>query len=1137
MPTLSDTEMTTELALAFQPTGFEEIPGATILTRLNYYDGKFLRADDLQLEQNYLRRLAELGARAGGAGLVYGFDVFLGSGDALTIGGGLGFDPAGRVLYLPGSFSTALQTLVDATARTSSEAFALSEGTSGFAVCTSDDATTPAPTSAGGAEYYLITIAHAEEACGDEEVFGKLCDDACATSTDRAYLVEGVVVRARPYRPTTAFATSKVVQLAEKHLRSLLVSAAYADEKLAVPSLISKAGLLAGPWCTGAAAPSGWEVPIAVVGVLSSSRFVDEWVVRRERMDTPPRRYWAWTMAMRPWEAYLAQILQFQCQLPTALSGAGNGATGGDPCADQRVALGEAVRYIGQLRVAVEQQPTEVALVEKDAAPAPAETTLSTNPAVFLNELGGISKLQDLQLRLTDIYRRVTVPSQRILVDGGIVELPPAGYLPVTPGSTTPVDEQVRRLMGDGVDLRFCVTTPDYVPHALEKAQHMDRISLLQGLDNPANKPPVDVLIPGGVLGTSVAATGWEAKVVLRSFLLNLARATSSNEKASAVAAPDAAAPPAPPAPAPSPAKPVEITTVGISRTPMLSFHGVGRTAPTATGAEIAVAAPGTVTVTTDVSDALALSGYAGANVDVDPFTLGVGGIFNVTGEAALAMVPAPGSNNEAEQMQATGSARLTVVSPSQQTANGSVMTASGTLHASGGVSGATSNSGTSSIDVLVKIAQTSTVPPTYEVTVTKAGDTSADGILLSATWSGTPLTVMAFADDLSSDTTGTSVGTINEISNVAPVSTATSAHVIAAELIEDSDVFSAANPLNVAAHQALQTLADALGDARYTGAIADKLFDPTAQGGQSSGITATQDWVLFHRRRHKHCQKAQVVTPVVSKTYGVYVANTRSATTLEARAVGARGRRRRDCPETVRARRHGDVHRRHGGSHDGAADDPRLVERDESVREDRRGRDRDGRERRDGRTAPEPRRRVPDSGVVRVDTDRERAAQQPDDALVPAERRRRRPDRAPHDRRADDLPPRVRRPDGRKRRRRDLHDRNRPRDRHVPRPLQGRDQRLQHRRLRRPDRGRRKLDVEAALGGRIHRGHPRLRRRAAGRHVVGGALHCSGAEDRRHHRRRCKQRDHHVASGADVQQWPADCPVISVLVAELNID
>src|SRR5262245_64314120 len=54
------------------------------------------------------------------------------------------------------------------------------------------------------------------------------------------------------------------------------------------------------------------------------------------------------------------------------------------------------------------------------------------------------------------------------------------------------VNDQVRALLGDGVDLCFCIVRPDYVAHALEEAQHMERISLTDGLDDPAHRPEVD---------------------------------------------------------------------------------------------------------------------------------------------------------------------------------------------------------------------------------------------------------------------------------------------------------------------------------------------------------------------------------------------------------------------------------------------------------------------------------------------------------------------------------------------------------------------------------------------------------------------------------------------------------------------
>jgi hypothetical protein len=92
--------------------------------------------------------------------------------------------------------------------------------------------------------------------------------------------------------------------------------------------------------------------------------------------------------------------------------------------------------------------------------------------------------------------------------------LPSAGYLPTS--LSRPVQEQVRALFGPGVDLRFCAVRPDYVPEVLQEAQHMERISLTRGLDDPARLEEVDVLVPGGQVGetpSEVAAFTGVARV------------------------------------------------------------------------------------------------------------------------------------------------------------------------------------------------------------------------------------------------------------------------------------------------------------------------------------------------------------------------------------------------------------------------------------------------------------------------------------------------------------------------------------------------------------------------------------------------------------------------------------------------
>ena len=81
------------LVLVTQQNGVTVIPQPTPLTRLNYFDGKFLRASDLSAEQLYLRRLVDLSNQAGAPGVAHGFNLSLAaSGDILNLGPGLAVD-------------------------------------------------------------------------------------------------------------------------------------------------------------------------------------------------------------------------------------------------------------------------------------------------------------------------------------------------------------------------------------------------------------------------------------------------------------------------------------------------------------------------------------------------------------------------------------------------------------------------------------------------------------------------------------------------------------------------------------------------------------------------------------------------------------------------------------------------------------------------------------------------------------------------------------------------------------------------------------------------------------------------------------------------------------------------------------
>lgn len=454
------------------PGGRAFVPAGTPLTRLNYYDGKFLRAADLDLEQRAHRALVAFSNQAGGPGVVRGFDVTAAAGASLRLSPGLALDADGRVLFLPDTVeATVADLLAAAQAPQPGDDGGNGGGPGGspsFAPCEIATAGPEVPT-VGGLQLYLVCLGHVDGLCGNEEVFGRLCDDACVTATDRPYRLDGVVLSLRPLVLGRPLVTSTAVSLGPVHLRSRVASAWFAGEDAAGGSLLSSAGLASNVWCLGAPALVGDCVPLAVLGWQAGSiAFLDQWTARRERMEPPPRLYWAGRMEMRPWPAFLAQVLQFQCQLaglPAAPPGGGGGT---DPCTDAKSLLDQSTALIQELLGKLDDpEVTQAAgeLVGKvlDVLNAPAPATVG-----------------------------------RVLIDGGIVELPAAGYLPVDPNATSPLRDQVQSLMGAGVDLRFCAVRRDQIAHELERAQHMQRISLLRGLDDPSRLEEVDILVPDG---------------------------------------------------------------------------------------------------------------------------------------------------------------------------------------------------------------------------------------------------------------------------------------------------------------------------------------------------------------------------------------------------------------------------------------------------------------------------------------------------------------------------------------------------------------------------------------------------------------------------------------------------------------
>ncbi|MBB5019149.1 hypothetical protein HNQ59_002447 [Chitinivorax tropicus] len=500
MPTTQDT-----LVLLNASNGITLIPGDTPLTRLNYFDGKFLKAEDLQAEQTYLRQLVQLSNQAGGAGVVNGFDLQATAGQRLTLSPGLAIDPDGRVLLLPDAVTFEIATLIERSRPTvNADTAAAPNDTAGFVECELNKVhgtATPVP----GVGLYLIGIVHAEALCGHEDMVAGLCANACATQTQRPWRREGVVLQALPLQLRTPLSTSTAVLFEQWHLRSRVASSYFADEALSVAQLISRAGLQSSVWCRGALAAVGSFVPLGVLAMGSQQiLFLDQWIARRERIDGDPRRYWQWRMMMRPWDAFLAQILQFQCQLRDVWQVEAE-ADGDDPCQQLRKLVVDASSVVNQLERYY--RATSEHLAKLDLGADRAESYLLS---------GGTSELGHLVNRLQSAKDMIKLmPTDRLLIRRGIVELPSAGYLPVVPSANFTVNQQIRQMMGEGVDLRFCIVRPDYVAEALQEAQHMERISLTRGLDNPQQKEEVDILVPDGeILGVNAKlGQGWAGRL------------------------------------------------------------------------------------------------------------------------------------------------------------------------------------------------------------------------------------------------------------------------------------------------------------------------------------------------------------------------------------------------------------------------------------------------------------------------------------------------------------------------------------------------------------------------------------------------------------------------------------------------
>ena len=859
------------LVLVGGNNGVVVVPQPTLLTRLHYFDGKLLRADDLKKEQDYLRSLVHLSNQAGGFGVVHGFDIALSSaGNALLVGPGMAIDPNGRVLLLPVSGTQlGVDDLIQKSQATGAQgagngSTSASASAGSFVNCLPSAAATPSPDhTPRDASLYLITVGFAEAHCGQDDVFGKLCEEACAGSTDRPFTVEGLVFRAIPLILQTPLATSTEVTLGPEHRRSLVASAYFADERAALPHLISGAGLRSQTWCKGALLFCGNDVALGVLSRSGSqTQFLDAWIARRERIEDAPRRYWAMRMAMRPWNVFLAQILQFQCQLADLLKGQDGAGTPDDPCS---TALNTAADMLASVKQAIGE-------VGGDAAAA--IKALET----FLSQAK------------TDV---ASLPGDRMLIEGGIVELPPAGYLPVSPTALATVNEQVRKMVGEGLDLRFCVVRPDFVHHALEEAQHMDRISLLQGLDNPGDKPQVDILVPDGEIASLLSSKDlllFRTKIAINKNMFGGGGDNGNNnnnnggDNNGGAGVDDSGAPTGNGTTFDTDSF---IDVQGASRIEPLigrgaAFHAAGIARFPMTGSSSGPApsasapAPGgsssgsmaseisggynggagnlygsSAYVSTKTSSSTSASGWLTARAESNPFTSKYGDVVPLS--ASLIITVTSGPNVALVKLNGGGNLQVLAVSHTSSTEWGlSAKVDVWASFESTGSNGQSSKDGAQA-SVLVNATFTGAAGAGELLATLSSPDPNDDfDATIKVKWGGTPITVSASLVGGSDNPT----------------------EAVKVKLLHDPDILDPANAWHGIALQAVSAIGVALKDALFADNAENLLFPSPETNETGLVVRAVRDWVLFHRRRNKRCSVDVVRPALPPKRYQVFVVN-----------------------------------------------------------------------------------------------------------------------------------------------------------------------------------------------------------------------------------------------------------------------
>ncbi len=412
---------------------------------LNPQDGLFLRGEHLAAMQDYSRALVSALGTASGTGIVHGLGVEITEGH-LVVHPGLAISPRGQLLLL----NTTVRIRLGADSLPSLPA----DG------------------------YWKIELHWAWETAGSAPAFGSLCSDACGDggAVIRPWREEGVEIR------IVTESLPGLDEVADPKARGNWLSSAYFENERntsqpwIVPGVADAAmpPLRSREWTNGTPARDERGVPLAIIYTsgqgTNSGYSLQVWTARRLVDGPAAHATWRTRLAMRPWSVFLAQVLQFECEILDAV-----GSTQA-PEGAFILDLGGAAYHLHALQEVFDRTLEFVGSVKN---------------AQFRN-LQAFKGL-DTTVRQAAASPYASGRPRRVSEYLGLTELPPAGYLPINEHAENLPDLVASFFGPDAVDVRFRSVRADQVADEVLAAQHRDRIPL-----SPAGqpRPRVDVLVP-----------------------------------------------------------------------------------------------------------------------------------------------------------------------------------------------------------------------------------------------------------------------------------------------------------------------------------------------------------------------------------------------------------------------------------------------------------------------------------------------------------------------------------------------------------------------------------------------------------------------------------------------------------------